>query len=157
MAPKTDRRTSITSSVASPVTTDHAEKGSVVGDSDLVLVVSAPIVSETCHDGKGANGSKTRPHDAYPVRCRVPVYYESCSEGVHVCQLKKCRQLKVASSLSISAPIVSDTCNQLQASLLKSTFLKSTVRRAAVDQSSGDATPCRMTGVFFLGIQPRVG
>ena len=43
------------------------------------------------HDGKGANGSKNRPHDAYPVRCRVPGYYEPCSD---VCQLKKYRQLK---------------------------------------------------------------
>ena len=42
------------------------------------------------HDGKGANGSKNRPHDAYPV----PSYYESCSKRVRVCQPKKCRQLK---------------------------------------------------------------
>ena len=28
--------------------------------------------------GKGASGSKNRPHDAYPVRCRVPGYYEPC-------------------------------------------------------------------------------
>ena len=46
------------------------------------------------HDGKGANGSKNRPHDAYPVRCRVPGYYEPCSERLRVCQIKKCRQLK---------------------------------------------------------------
>jgi len=46
------------------------------------------------HGGKGANGSKNRPPDAYPVRCRVPGYYEPCSERVRVCQLKKCRQLK---------------------------------------------------------------
>jgi len=46
------------------------------------------------HDGKGANGSKNRPHDAYPVRCRVPGYYEPCSERLRVCQLNKSRQLK---------------------------------------------------------------
>ena len=40
-----------------------------------------------------ANGSKNRPHDAYPVRCRVPGYYKPCSERVRVCQLKKCRRL----------------------------------------------------------------
>ena len=41
---------------------------------------------------EAANGSKNRPHDAYPVRCRVPGHYEACSERVWVCQLKKCRQ-----------------------------------------------------------------
>jgi hypothetical protein len=46
------------------------------------------------HDGKGANGSKNRPDDAYPVRCRVAGHYEPCSERVCVCQLKKCRLLK---------------------------------------------------------------
>ena len=45
------------------------------------------------HDGKGANGSKNGPHDAYPVRCHVPGYYEPCSERVRVCQLKTWRQL----------------------------------------------------------------
>jgi len=43
---------------------------------------------------RGANGSKSRPHDPYPVRCRVHGYYETCSERVRVCQLKKWRQLK---------------------------------------------------------------
>ena len=38
----------------------------------------------------GVNGSKNRPHDAYPIRRRVPVYYEPC----RVCRLRKCRQLK---------------------------------------------------------------
>ena len=38
---------------------------------------------------KGANGSKNQPHDACPVRCRVPGYYEPCSERVRVCLLKK--------------------------------------------------------------------
>ena len=46
------------------------------------------------HDGKGANGSKNRPHNAYPVRCRVSAYYEPCRERARVCQLKKYRQLK---------------------------------------------------------------
>ena len=46
------------------------------------------------HDGKGANAPTTRPHDAYLVRCRVPNYYETCSERVRVCQLKKYRQLE---------------------------------------------------------------
>ena len=41
-----------------------------------------------------ANGSKNRLHDAYHVQCRVPGYYELCSERVRVCLLKKCRQLK---------------------------------------------------------------
>ena len=41
-----------------------------------------------------SDGSKNRPHDAYPVRCRVPGYYEPCSEGLRVCQLNKSRQLK---------------------------------------------------------------
>ena len=45
------------------------------------------------HDGKGTNGSKNRPH-AYPVRCRVPSYYEPCSERVRVGQLKEWQQLK---------------------------------------------------------------
>ena len=44
--------------------------------------------------GKGANASKNRPHDACPVRCRVPGSYEPCSERVCVCQLKKRHQLK---------------------------------------------------------------
>ena len=39
---------------------------------------------------KGANGSKNRQHDAYPV----PGYYERCSERVRICQLKKYRQPK---------------------------------------------------------------
>ena len=38
----------------------------------------APEVAE---HGKGANGSKNRPHNAYPVRCRVFGHYEACSEG----------------------------------------------------------------------------
>jgi len=46
------------------------------------------------HDGKGANGSQNRPHDAYPDQCRAPGYYESCSERVRVCQLKKYQQLE---------------------------------------------------------------
>jgi len=41
------------------------------------------------HDGKAANGSKNRPHDAYPARCRVLGYYAPCSERVCGCQLKK--------------------------------------------------------------------
>ena len=40
------------------------------------------------HDGKGANGSKNRPHDAFSARCRVPSDYEPCSERVLVCQLR---------------------------------------------------------------------
>ena len=36
----------------------------------------------------------TTDHDAYPVRNRVPGYYESCSERFRVCHLKKYRQLK---------------------------------------------------------------
>ena len=35
-----------------------------------------------------------RMHDAYPVRCRVPSYYEPCSERVRVCLHKKFRQLE---------------------------------------------------------------
>ena len=42
----------------------------------------------------GYNSSKSRPYDAYPVRCRVPDYYAPCSGRVRVCQLKNCRQLK---------------------------------------------------------------
>ena len=42
----------------------------------------------------GANGSKNRPQNAYPIRCRVSGYYEPCSERVRVCQLKKWRQPK---------------------------------------------------------------
>jgi len=34
--------------------------------------------------GKGANGSKNRPHDEYPVRCRVPGYYEPATGSVFV-------------------------------------------------------------------------
>ena len=45
------------------------------------------------HDRKGANGLKKRPHDAYPVRCRVPGYYEPCSEMVRFCQIQKYRRL----------------------------------------------------------------
>ena len=30
--------------------------------------------------GKRADGSNNRPHGAYPVQCRVPGYYEPCSE-----------------------------------------------------------------------------
>ena len=44
-------------------------------------------------DGKGANGAKNRPHDAHPIRCRVPGYYETCSEKIRVCQVTTCRQL----------------------------------------------------------------
>jgi hypothetical protein len=36
------------------------------------------------HDGKVANDSNNRPHDAYLVRCRVPGYYEPCSERVNL-------------------------------------------------------------------------
>ena len=36
-----------------------------------------------------------RAHDAHPIRCRVPGYYESCSERVRVYQLKKCWELKI--------------------------------------------------------------
>ena len=53
----------------------------------------ARLLFSKSHDGKGANGSKNRPHDAYPVRCRVPGYYEPCSERARVWQLEKCRQL----------------------------------------------------------------
>ena len=41
-----------------------------------------------------AGGFKNRPHDAYPVRCRVPDYYQPCSERIRVGQLEKSRQLK---------------------------------------------------------------
>ena len=41
-----------------------------------------------------ANGSKNRPHDAYLDRCRVPAYYDPCSEKLRLCQLKNQRQLK---------------------------------------------------------------
>ena len=40
-----------------------------------------------------ANGSKNRPHDAYLVHCRVPAYYQPCSETPRLCQLKNSRQL----------------------------------------------------------------
>jgi len=56
--------------------------------------VYTPNPHPKSYDGKGANGSKNRPHDAYPVRCRVPGYYEPCIERVRVCQLKKWRQLE---------------------------------------------------------------
>jgi hypothetical protein len=39
----------------------------------------------------GANGSKNRPHDAYPVQCRVPDYYER----VCVFELKKAGNLNI--------------------------------------------------------------
>ena len=51
----------------------------------------ARLLLSKCHDGKGANGSKNRPHDAYPVRCRVPDYYEPCSERVRVYKFEKFR------------------------------------------------------------------
>ena len=40
--------------------------------------------SSKSHDGKGANGSKNRPHHKYPARCRVPGYYEPCIERVNL-------------------------------------------------------------------------
>jgi len=52
---------------------------------------------------KGANGSKNRPHDAYPVWCRVPALYEPCSERVCVCRLEKCRRLKKMRHLIVSS------------------------------------------------------
>jgi len=65
--------------------------------SDLSLAVVGRKVTTPenfySYDGKVANGCKNRPHDAYPVRCRVPGYYTSCSERVRVYRLKKCRQL----------------------------------------------------------------
>ena len=54
----------------------------------------ARLLFSKSHDGKGANGSKNRPHDAHPVQCRVSGYYGPCNERVRVCQLKKCRQVK---------------------------------------------------------------
>jgi len=70
------------------------------------------------HEGKGENGSKNRPHDAYPVQCRVPGYYEPCSERVRVFQLKKWRQLKIEVYLGTEEteppfprrPSASDSC-----------------------------------------------
>ena len=41
-----------------------------------------PEVAEVCQDGKGANVSKNRPYDAYPVRCRVPGYHELSGCGL---------------------------------------------------------------------------
>ena len=49
------------------------------------------------------NGSKHRLHDAYHVRCRVPVYNEPCSERVRLCQLKKCQHLNWRTVLFMSA------------------------------------------------------
>ena len=63
------------------------------GGSDLAQFEALLDFAQS-HDGKGANGSKNRPHDAYPARCRVPGYYEPCSERLRVCQLNKSRQLK---------------------------------------------------------------
>ena len=51
------------------------------------------------HDGRGANGSKKRLHDAYPV----PGYYEQCSERFCVCQRQKCLQLEMAHSVLAGA------------------------------------------------------
>ena len=45
-------------------------------------------------DGKGADGSKNRLHDACPVLCRVPGDYGPCSERVRVFHLKKAGNLK---------------------------------------------------------------
>jgi hypothetical protein len=55
----------------------------------------ARLLFSKIHDGKGANGPKNRSHDAYPVQCRDPNYYELRSERVRVCQLKKYRQLEI--------------------------------------------------------------
>ena len=52
------------------------------------------VVVSKGRDGKGANGSKNRPHDAYPVRCRVSVFYEPCSERVRVFRIEKYRQIE---------------------------------------------------------------
>ena len=40
-------------------------------------------------------GALERPHDAYPVRCRVHAYCEECSERVRVFQLKKFAHLQI--------------------------------------------------------------
>ena len=57
----------------------------------------ARLLFSKSHIEKGSNGSKNQPHDAHPVRCRVPVHYEQCSERFRVRQLKKRRQhLKAA-------------------------------------------------------------
>ena len=90
MAPRTDRTTRIPTGVASPVTTNHAARGSMLvnlRNGGNLQVADLPLARV----GKGANGSKNRPHDAYPVRCRVLAYYEPCSERVCICQLKKYR------------------------------------------------------------------
>ena len=62
------------------------------------IAVTAPS------DGKGANGSKNQPHDAYPARCRVPGHYQPSSERLRVGQLKKCRQLKNRLTCGATAP-----------------------------------------------------
>ena len=74
----------------------HTSRGRdlIVAVEALPAVLADESAIHESHDGKGANGSKNRPHDAYPVRCRVPGYYEPCSERACVCQLKPCRQLR---------------------------------------------------------------
>ena len=62
--------------------------------------------------GKGADGSKNRPQDAYSVWCRVPVHYEPCSESVCVCQLKKYRQLN---EIPEQEPMVANPKNEARA------------------------------------------
>ena len=75
--------------------------------SDLSLAVVGRKVTTPenfySYDGKVANGCKNRPHDAYLVRCRIPGYYEQCSERVRVCQFKKRRQSKSCPPVSFGS------------------------------------------------------
>ena len=90
----------------------------------------ARLLFSKSHDGKGANGSKNRLHDAYHVRCRVPDYYGPSSERVCDCQLEKYWQLEESSratSTSSLRPTIDWThlCLRLQEYLAyKTTPLK---------------------------------
>ena len=55
----------------------------------------ARLLFSESHNGEGANGSKNRPHDAFPV----PGYYEPCSENVN---LRNAGDLKIGTLLMLS-------------------------------------------------------
>jgi len=46
------------------------------------------------HDGKGANGSKNRPHDAYPVRVASPATTNHAAKGSVFVNLRNGGNLK---------------------------------------------------------------
>ena len=129
--------------------TPVADRFSAVG----VAVALAPfrqarLLFSKSHDWGGTNGSKKRPHDAYPVRCRVAGYYEPSIEGVRVCQLKKSRQLGkctrlryrfgavgVAVALRPEVDLRKSTVNS------KSTFMEKNLRSAKEADDDDDQFP----------------